>query len=170
VKQRLVDPYRSTDVIDARAPRFNQAVIGTLAAVSFATGWWPLLGLLAAQLVLGLTAGRRWCLPCVAYFEVVQRVIGEGRIEDARPPRFANAVGAVVLGGSALAHLAGLHALGWGLALLVAALALLAAVTGVCLGCEAYKLGARIRGVELCETCSPAQTRRRADGATTTAG
>jgi hypothetical protein len=27
---RTADPYRDTDVIDARAPRFNQAVIGSL--------------------------------------------------------------------------------------------------------------------------------------------
>jgi hypothetical protein len=171
VKWRLVDPYRDTDVIDARAPRFNQAVIGTLAVASFATGWWPLLGILAAQLVVGLTLGRRWCLPCVLYFEGVQRVTGEGPIEDARPPRFANALGAVFLGAAALSHLAGLQALGWTLGLLVAGLALFAAVSGICLGCEAYKLGARLRGVELCETCVAADAEpRRAKSATTTAG
>ena len=95
---RTVDPYRDLDVIDANAPRFNQAVIGTLAVVAFLTGWWPLLAILAAQLAIGLTLGRRWCLPCLAYFELVQPRIGEGPIEDSRPPRFANKVGVVFFG------------------------------------------------------------------------
>jgi thiol-disulfide isomerase/thioredoxin len=144
---RTADPYRDLDVIDARAPRFNQAVIGLLAFVSFATGWWPLLALLAAQLAVGLTLGRRWCLPCLAYFELVQPRVGEGPIEDSRPPRFANAVGVVVLGAASLAHAGGFSALGWALSLLVAALALTAAVTGLCAGCEVYRIGARMRGV-----------------------
>jgi hypothetical protein len=147
VKQRSADPYRDLDVIDARAPRFNQTVIGSLALVAFLTGWWPLLAVLAAQLTLGLTLGRRWCLPCLAYFELVQPLAGEGPIEDARPPRFANLIGAGVLGTASLAHAAGLSALGWALGLLVAGLALLAAGTGFCAGCEIYRLGARLRGV-----------------------
>jgi len=144
---RTADPYRDLDVIDARAPRFNQAVIGLLALVSFATGWWPLLALLAAQLAVGLTLGRRWCLPCLAYFELVQPRVGEGPIEDSRPPRFANAVGVVVLGAASVAHTGGFSTLGWALGLLVAALALTAAATGLCAGCEVYRIGARLRGV-----------------------
>ncbi|HET9214327.1 MAG TPA: DUF4395 family protein [Gaiellaceae bacterium] len=146
-RSRTADPYRDLDVIDARAPRFNQATIGTLALVSLATGWWPLLALLAAQLAVGLTLGRRWCLPCLAYFELVQPRLGEGPVEDSRPPRFANAIGVVVLGAAAAAHAIGLPVLGWALAVLVAALALLAAATGLCAGCELYRLGARARGV-----------------------
>jgi thiol-disulfide isomerase/thioredoxin len=147
MKRRTADPYRDLDVIDARAPRFNQAVIGSLALVAFLTGWWPLLAILAGQLAVGLTLGRRWCLPCVAYFELVQPVAGEGPIEDARPPRFANTVGAAVLGAASVAHAAGLPTLGWVLGLLVAGLALLAAATGLCAGCEFYRLGARLRGI-----------------------
>jgi hypothetical protein len=146
-RRRSADPYGDLDVIDARAPRFNQAVIGLLALVSFAIGWWPLLALLAAQLAVGLTLGRRWCLPCLAYFELVQPRFGEGPIEDSRPPRFANAVGVAVLGAAALAHAVGLSTLGWALGLLVAALALTAAATGLCAGCELYRIGARVRGV-----------------------
>jgi thiol-disulfide isomerase/thioredoxin len=146
-RERTADPYGDLDVIDARAPRFNQATIGLLALVSFATGWWPLLGLLAAQLVVGLTLGRRWCLPCLAYFELVQPRVGEGSIEDSRPPRFANAIGVAVLGAASLAHAAGFSTLGWTLGLLVAALAIVAAATGLCAGCELYRLGARLRGV-----------------------
>lgn len=155
MKQRLADPYRDTTVVDARAPRTVQATIGVLALVAFATGWWPLLAILAAQLAIGVAFGRRWCVPCVFYFEVLQPRMGEGALEDARPPRFANVIGATVLGTAALAHALGLHTLGWAFGLLVAGLALLSATTGFCVGCEAYKLLARVRGVELCETCVP---------------
>ena len=157
--KREADPYRDLDVIDARGPRFNQAIIGGVALAAFVTEWWWLLALLSAQLVVGLTLGRRWCLPCLLYFEVIQPRFGEGPIEDARPPRFANMVGAAVLGGAAIAHAFGLSMLGLALGLLVAALALFAAATGFCTGCEMYRLVARVRGVELCETCVPGSAR-----------
>jgi hypothetical protein len=144
--KRLADPYRDLSVIDSRAPRFNQAVIGTLSAVAVATGWWWLLAILAAQLVVGLTLGRRFCFPCVAYFELLQPRLGEGPLEDARPPRFANLVGAVFLTAAAVAYVAGLHVVGASLGGLVAGLALLAAATGFCTGCEAYKRGSLLVG------------------------
>ena len=147
MKQRLADPYRDLDVIDARAPRFLQATIGTLALVAFATGWWWLYAVLAGQLALGLTLGRRWCLPCLAYFELVQPRAGEGRLEDSRPPRFANMVGLGVLSAATLAFVAGVDVLGWSLGLLVAGLALLSATTGLCAGCEMYRVLARLRGI-----------------------
>jgi hypothetical protein len=144
--ERRTDPYRDLDLIDSRAPRVNQVVIGTLALVAVATGTPWLVGLLALQLVVGLTFGRRYCLPCLAYFELVQPYVGEGRLEDARPPRFANVVGAAFLTASFLAYSAGVGALGAALGLVVAALALLAAATGFCAGCEAYKLGYALTG------------------------
>jgi hypothetical protein len=144
--QRLADPYRDLDVIDSRGPRTNQAVIGVLSLLAVLTGWWWLLALLALQLALGLTLGRRWCLACVAYFELIQPRFGEGSLEDARPPRIANMVGLAVLSAASLAYLAGWGVAGAVLGLLVAALALLAAATGFCTGCELYKLGCRLRG------------------------
>ena len=144
--QRLADPYRDLEVIDSRAPRFNQVVVGVLAAIAVFTGWWWLLALLAVQLVVGLTLGRRYCLPCFAYFELVQPVFGEGPLEDARPPRFANMVGATFLTVACVAYLGGAEVLGAALGGLVAVLALLAATTGFCAGCEAYKLGHLVTG------------------------
>jgi hypothetical protein len=146
VTARLADPYRDTGVIDSRAPRFNQAAIGGLSLLAVATGWWWLLALLALQLLLGLTLGRRFCVACVAYFELVQPRFGEGKLEDSRPPRAANMVGLAVLSAAAVAYAAGFDILGAALGLLVAALALLAAATGFCTGCEAYKLLCRVTG------------------------
>jgi Domain of unknown function (DUF4395) len=144
---RTAHPYDDTDVIDSRAPRTNQAVIGGLALVAFLTDAEWLVALLAAQLAIGLTLGRRFCLPCLAYFEVIQPRFGEGPIEDSRPPRFANMVGVAFLGAATLSFVLGALDVGWILALIVAALALLAATSGLCMGCAAYKLTARLRGV-----------------------
>ena len=143
---RLADPYRHLAVIDSRAPRFNQVVVGLLSAAAVLTGWWWLLALLAIQLVVGLVFGRRYCLPCLAYFELVQPIFGEGPLEDARPPRFANMVGAAFLTAAALSYVLGLDALGLVLGSLVAGLALLAGATGLCAGCEAYKIGHLLTG------------------------
>ena len=143
---RRADPYRDLDVIDSRAPRTNQAVIGVLALVAVVTGWWWLFVLLAAQLAIGLTFGRRFCLACVAYFELIQPRFGEGPLEDSRPPRAANVVGLVVLTAASVASALGWTTAGAALGLLVAGLALLAAVTGFCTGCEAYKLACLLRG------------------------
>lgn len=144
---RTAHPYEDLDVIDARAPRTNQAAIGVLALLAFATGTEWLPALLAAQLAAGLVLGRRVCLACLLYFELIQPRLGEGPIEDSRPPRFANLVGVGFLGGATMAFVLGAPALGWILTVTVAVLALLAAVSGLCVGCEVYKLSARMRGV-----------------------
>ena len=157
--KRLADPYRDLDVIDSRAPRFNQATIGVLSALAVATGWWWLLGVLAAQLVVGLTLGRRFCLPCLAYFELVQPRVGEGPLEDSRPPRFANLVGSVFLTAATASYAAGLDVAGAALGALVAGLALLAAATGFCTGCETYKLGRLLLGRPFVSCPLPPQPR-----------
>jgi Domain of unknown function (DUF4395) len=145
--RRTADPWRDTDVIDERAPRFNQAVTGIVALLGAVFGWPLAWALMAAQLLIGLTLGRRFCLPCVAYFVVVQRRFGEGPLEDSRPPRLANKMGAAFLGSAALAWWLGVPAVGTVLGSLVAGLALLAASTGFCAGCEIYRLTARLRGI-----------------------
>src|SRR5881396_2348978 len=100
---RTVHPYDDTDVIDARAPRTNQAVIGSLGLLAFVFDLQWLPAILALQLVIGLSFGRRYCLPCLFYFEVIQPRLGEGALEDARPPRLANQIGFAVLSAAAIA-------------------------------------------------------------------
>jgi len=147
VTARRADPYRDTDVIDSRAPRVNQTVVALLALATLFTGSPIFVALQAAQLWIGLTLGRRFCLSCLFYFEVLQPRIGEGPIEDSRPPRFANLVGAIFLTASTVAYVIGLAAVGAVLAGIVAALAALAAATGLCAGCEMYRVAARLRGI-----------------------
>ena len=147
IPYRTVDPYRDTHVIDSRGPRTNQAIVGVGALIAFLLHQEWIIVLLALQLIVGLTLGRRFCLPCRLWFDVLQPRLGEGTIEDARVPRFANIIGAVFLTVSSIVLYAGSSSIGWALALIVAALALLAATTGVCVGCEMYMLIARARGI-----------------------
>jgi len=144
---RTANPYRDLDVVDERAPRTVQTFVGILSLIAVATGQWWLLGVVALQLAVGVLFGRRYCLPCLAYFELIQPRLGEGPLEDARPPRFANILGAVVLSAATLAHVAGFGTAGSALGVMVAGLALLSAVTGFCLGCRMYRVAARVRGL-----------------------
>src|SRR3954451_10840877 len=144
---RTADPWRDTDVIDERAPRFNQAVTGIVALAGAVFGWPLAWALVSGQLLIGLPRGRRFCLPCLAYFELVQPRFGEGRLEHSRPPRLANMIGTAFLGSAAPSWWRAAPALGTVLGALVAALALLAASTGLCVGCELYRLTARLRGI-----------------------
>src|SRR5262249_19861891 len=100
----------------------------------------------AANLASGLAFGRRYCLTCVAYFAFVQPLVGEGPLEDSRPPRIANVIGFVFLAAASIAYGLGADVAGVVLGSIVAALGLLAAATGFCTGCEAYKLGCRLTG------------------------
>lgn len=134
-------------VIDARAPRFNQTVVALGAITAITTGAWPILGVLSAQLAISVLFGRKYCLPCVFYFEVVQPRFGAGPLEDSRAPRFANIIGAIVLLSATLAYVAGFTTVGLALGAMVAVLATLAATTGLCVGCELYRIIAKLRGV-----------------------
>lgn len=144
---RTVDPYRDLDWIDANAPRTVHAFVALFTLTALATGVEWLVAIPAVQIAIGLTLGRRFCLPCLLYFEVIQPRVGEGEIEDARAPRFANVVGVVFLTSATLAFALGISTVGWALTAVVAALSTLSAVTGFCVGCAVY---ARIWG---CETC-----------------
>ena len=146
-RARTADPWRDTDVIDARAPRFNQGVVAVFALAGVVLGWPALWALMSLQLALGLLLGRRWCLSCLAYYTLIQPRLGEGELEDSRPPRLANRMGAAFLGAAAIAWWLGAPVVGTVLGAIVAALALLAVFSGFCTGCEIYKLTARLRGI-----------------------
>jgi Domain of unknown function (DUF4395) len=146
-RQRTAHPWRDTDVLDVRAARFGQAVTGTVAVAGVLFGWPLAWALMAAQLAIGVTFGRLYCLPCLAYFLVIQPRFGEGQVEDARPPRLANMIGVAFLGSAAALWWLGAETAGTAVAALVACLALLSASTGFCAGCEIYRLGARLRGI-----------------------
>ena len=136
--------------IDPRGPRFNQGVLTIGLLLAFVADARPVVPFFAAVLFLGAAFGPRYGPFLRLYADVVRpRLAAPRDLEDPRPPRFAAAVGVAFLVGATLAFAAGAAGVGWALALVVAALAGLAATTGICVGCEVYLFLARRRGVEL---------------------
>jgi hypothetical protein len=137
----------SPDPIDPRGPRTNQAVLAVALLAGFLTDWWPVVAVFAVVLFLGVAFGPRYGPVLRLYAEVIRPRLGPpAELEDPRPPRFAATVGVAFLVAATVAFLAGAPGLGWALALIVAALAGLAAITGICIGCEVYLWLARLRG------------------------
>jgi hypothetical protein len=62
------------------------------------------------------------------------------RLEDARPPRFAQFVGFVLTASALISYTFGADVAGHSLAALACAAAALNASTGLCLGCQLYRL------------------------------
>ena len=132
--------------IDPRGPRFNQAVLSVALLSGFLVDWRPVVPLFALVLLAGAALGPKHGPFLALYARVIRpRLAPPTEMEDPRPPRFAAAVGVVFLTAGALAFTAGHAGIGWGLALVVAALAGLSASTGVCVGCEIYLVLARRR-------------------------
>jgi hypothetical protein len=136
--------------IDPRGPRFNQGVLTVALLAGFLVDWRPVAPIFAAVLFLGAAFGPRYGPFLRLYAELIRsRLAPPAELEDPRPPRFAATVGVAFLLGATIAFAAGAAGVGWGLVLIVAALAGLAATTGICVGCEVYLFLARRRGVEL---------------------
>lgn len=136
--------------IDPRGPRFNQAVLTLALLVGFLAGFEPVVPVFAGVLFLGAAFGPRYGPFLRLYADVIRpRLAPPAELEDPRPPRFAAAIGVAFLVAASVAFVAGAPGVGWTLALVVAALAGLAAVTGICVGCEVYLFLARRRGTRL---------------------
>ncbi len=65
--------------------------------------------------------------------------------ETEGPPRFAQACGFAVASVALVLLLSGLTVAGWSAVGVVLALSVLLATTGVCVGCELYLVGQRLR-------------------------
>ena len=142
-----VAPAPGAPAVDVRAARLSQALVAALVLAAAALGSATLLAAPAVHLALSAALGRRGNLAVRAFDAWLRPRLGAPVLEDARPPRFANLVGAVFLAAALLAHASGAAVLGWALALAVGALALLASTTGACLGCWAYGYLGPLRGL-----------------------
>lgn len=136
--------------IDPRGARFSAAITAAVLATSLALG--PestaalvLLVIQALAFTIGTLLGpgfQPWALAFARF--VRPRLSGPPQWEDARPPRFAQAVGLgfAILGlAGVLSGIPALFYIAVGFALLAA---LLNAVFSFCLGCELYLLGVRL--------------------------
>jgi len=125
--------------IDPRGPRFNQAVVTVLLLGAFVLEQPLVVPVVAVVLLTGAALGPRWGPFLLLYSRLIRpRLDPPSEMEDPRPPRFAAAVGVVVLSAATIAFVAGLGLVGWVLTLVVAVLAGLAATTGICVGCEIW--------------------------------
>ena len=134
--------------IDPRGQRFGAGgsaivlIAATALGLTVAPGAWlvaPIVGLaLGVSAALGtryFVFGRPW--PAV---RTALRLGPPNELEHEIPPRFAQAMGATVLGVASLLFLAGATPVGWLFVAAVAALQTLLAATGYCLGCKLYGL------------------------------
>ncbi|MGF0116957.1 DUF4395 family protein [Promicromonospora sp. Marseille-Q5078] len=136
--------------IDPRGPRVGAAITALLLAVVVllgpSTAGLVLLAVVAAGFLQGAVRGAQGTVQGWVFRTLVRPRIAEpAELEDPRPPRFAQLVGLVVTGvGVALGVAGVVVAVPWAAGIAFVAAALNAAV-GLCLGCELYVLGARLR-------------------------
>ena len=128
-------------MIDPRGHRFGAGLSALLLIGSFVTGWVP--GVVLALLSIGTSAafGLRYSIYGAIWRRIAKAArLGKVEPEHEYPPRFAQTLGSVVLIAALIAFAVGASTIGWVLALAVAGLQSLLAVTGYCLGCKLYFL------------------------------
>jgi hypothetical protein len=134
-------------LIDVRGPRFASAVTALVLAAAFIGQWVWLVAFQTAVFAVGTIAGLRWS-PYGNVFRLIKRRFELGPAPEAEtegPPRFAQLCGLVVSAAALVAFALGAPTVGWALVGVVLALATLLAATGICVGCEMYLLGQRVR-------------------------
>lgn len=117
-------------------PRFAQAITGALCleAVLFRT--WPVVAVALGLVLVGLLAPRLSPVNWLFRFIAPE----PGRLEPVAPVRFAQGMAGVMLIAALAFLLTGLDIAGWTLVTLVALVALFSAITGICVGCELYRI------------------------------
>lgn len=130
-------------MVDPRQPRLGQAVTGAALLAGFVLDWPPVIPVIGTILAAASLVGPRANL--YAYLFRALPLGPPRALEETAPPRFANTLGFIVLALATIARY-GFDAttVAWSLGLLVAGLALLSAVTGLCVGCELYVISRRL--------------------------
>ncbi|SFJ68237.1 DUF4395 family protein [Cellulomonas sp. KH9] len=136
--------------IDPRGPRVGAGINAVLLVVVLLLGGGApataVLAVVAAGFALGAVRGVPGTWQAWVFGRVVRpRLAPPTDLEDPRPPRFAQVVGLVITG---LGVVLGLLGLAWAVpaaAAVALAAAFLNAAFGLCLGCEMYLLGLRLR-------------------------
>ncbi|MCX4750676.1 DUF4395 domain-containing protein [Kitasatospora sp. NBC_01287] len=130
--------------IDPRGPRFAAALTSLVLAAVLITGSGPLLAVQALVFALGALAGLSYS-PYGWLFRVLvrPRLAPPAELEDARAPRFAQAVGLLFALVGVAGYLGGASWLGLAATACALAAAFLNAAFGYCLGCEIYLLWRR---------------------------
>ena len=137
--------------IDPRGPRFGAWINLVLLAGVLLLGAWPaaataLLAVIVVSFAIGTFRGVGHTWQGWVFRKLVRpRLAPPTELEDPRPPTFAQLVGLIITGAGLLLGLLGVPyaiPVAAGFALIAA---FLNAVFGLCLGCEMYLLGIRLR-------------------------
>jgi hypothetical protein len=131
--------------LDPRGPRFVAGVTAAVLLVVLATGSGWLALAQAAVFAFGSYDPRLNPYALVYRWLVQPRLAPPADREDPAPVRFAQRVGLVFLLIASAGYLSGVTAVGVTAAALGLAAAFLNSAFGLCLGCEAYLLLARLR-------------------------
>lgn len=137
-------------VVDVRGPRFGAAVTTVVLAAALIVQGPVGTALLAWQWVafaITTFAGLAWS-PYGNLFRFLKRRLDLGpppATEPEAPPRFAQACGLAVATVALVLLFVGATTVGWIAVGVVLALSVLLAATGLCIGCELYLLGKRLR-------------------------
>jgi len=136
--------------IDPRGPRFVAGITAVLAiaVLLLGTGTAALVVLvvLVVSFALGVLRGPAGTWQGWLFRRLVRpRLAPPAELEDPRPPRFAQLVGLVISGAGLVLGLPGVAAAIPVSAALVLVASFLNAVFGLCLGCELYLVGVRLR-------------------------
>ena len=128
-------PARTPAAVHPWAPRFAQAITGLLCleAVLFQT---PAVVIVAAVLVLLGMIGPRWS-PVAYLFALLP--VRPAELEPSAPVRFAQSIALSMMAAAIGLLYGGLDTAGWIVVGVVAAVALFSAITGICIGCIAWK-------------------------------
>ena len=149
-RQQLVTDDRGRLVVDVRGPRFGAAVTTVVLAAALVVQGPVGIGLVVWQWAVfaaSAVAGLAWS-PYGWVFRWLKRRVGLGpppATEAEGPPRFAQACGLAVLSVALVLVALGAPPVGWVAVAVVLALSALLATTGLCVGCELYLVGRRLR-------------------------
>jgi hypothetical protein len=138
-------------IIDVRGPRFGAAITSVVLGAALIVQGPVGIGLVAWQwlaFTIATFAGLAWS-PYGRVFRWVKRRFDLGpppATEPEGPPRFAQFCGFAVTSIALVLFAVDALTAGWIAVGLVLVLSLLLAVTGLCIGCEIYLIGQRLRG------------------------
>lgn len=146
--QVAISMTQQTGMVDRTALRVNQACIIALLIMAFVTDMGWLVAVVGAVMAAGTVS------PALALFQRLYRDVlrpagvlrPDRHAEAATPHRFAQGMGAVVLGLALIALIAGAPVVGWALVLIVVALAAVNLAFGFCAGCFIYFQVERLAG------------------------
>jgi len=127
--------------IDPRGHRFGAGVSAILLILALVSNSPWLVAVVLVSIGVSAAFGLRYSIYGAIWRRLVRFAkFGPAEPEHEYPPRFAQVLGSTALVLSLIAFVLGAPAVGWVLALAVAGLQTLLAVTGYCLGCRLYFL------------------------------